>query len=104
MTTDHVTVRDNPDQSRYEVYSGENFAGFTTYQREGERLSLTHTETEPAFEGQGLARRLVSGALEDARGRGLVVLPYCAYVRKFLAKHPEYVDLVPEAERPDFGL
>lgn len=104
MTTNDVTVRDNPDRSRYEVHSGGELAGFAAYQVEGERMSLTHTEIEPAYEGQGLASRLVTDALEDVRVRGLGVLPYCPYVRKFLAKHQEYLDLVPEEERASFSL
>lgn len=103
MTTD-IAVRDNPEQSRYEVYSGEQLAGFAEYTLDGTRVSFTHTETEPAFAGQGLAKRLVAEALEDVRGRGHAVLPYCPYVRKFLGKHPEYVDLVPAEERAEFGL
>ncbi|MBU7598689.1 N-acetyltransferase [Streptomyces sp. P38-E01] len=103
MSTD-VTVRDNPELSRYEVYSGEELAGFAQYTVEGNRVSLTHTETDPEFAGRGLAGRLVGEALEDLRGKEREVLPYCPYVRKFLAKHPEYVDLVPQEERAGFGL
>jgi len=32
------------------------------------------------------------------------VLPYCSFVRRWIAEHPEYADLVPERERKRFGL
>jgi hypothetical protein len=32
------------------------------------------------------------------------VLPHCPFVKSYIAKHPEYLDLVPEAERGGFGL
>ena len=37
----------------------------------------------------------ITGALETARARGLKVVARCSFVRDFLAKHPEYHDLMP---------
>jgi Predicted acetyltransferase len=43
-----------------------------------------------------LLRRLIAGALETARARGLKVVAHCSFVRDFLAKRPtEYHDLMP---------
>ena len=55
---------------------------------------LIHTEVEPAFEGQGLGARLVAGALEDLRARGLKLVPQCRFVRAYLRRHPDQADLV----------
>jgi uncharacterized protein len=55
---------------------------------------LIHTEVEPAFEGQGLGARLVAGALEDLRARGLKLVPQCPFVRAYLRRHPDQADLV----------
>ncbi|MGW8380631.1 GNAT family N-acetyltransferase [Streptomyces sp. ODS28] len=101
---DGVTVRDNPQGSRYEVFSGEDLAGFSQYRLTPGRITFTHTETAPAFAGQGLAKRLVAEALDDVRRRGLAVLPLCPYVKKYIAQHPAYIDLVPSDERQRFGL
>ena len=43
-------------------------------------------------------------ALTGLRDRGVAVLPYCPFVRAYLQRHPELVDVVPEAERARFGL
>ncbi len=100
-----VTVRDNPTEHRYEVYDGEALAGFSEYKLTGQRIAFTHTETDPAFNGRGLARQLVEHALADARARELAVLPFCPYVRKVIAGDPEkYLDLVPDKDRDRFGL
>ena len=32
------------------------------------------------------------------------MLPFCPFVNSFVAEHPEYVDLVPEGQREEFGL
>lgn len=56
---------------------------------------FTHTQTDPAFEGQGVASQLVRWALDDVRTRGLRVVPVCPFVQEFLRRHPdEYGDLV----------
>jgi predicted GNAT family acetyltransferase len=46
----------------------------------------------------------VQAALDAARRRKLAVIPECPFVRGWLAKHPEYQDLVPADERERFGL
>ncbi len=79
-------------------------AGFVIYRLEPERIALLHTEVDDAFEGQGIGGALISGALDDARARGLAVLPFCPFVRGYISKHPEYLDLVPEDERERFEL
>jgi uncharacterized protein len=99
-----VTVRDNPEKSRYEVYDDEKLAGFTEYHRYRDEIAFIHTETDPAFAGRGLAGQLVQNALDAVRERGLAVLPFCPYVRRFIARHPQYLDLVPDEQRERFGL
>jgi predicted GNAT family acetyltransferase len=41
-----------------------------------------------------MGSRLVRGALDDIRGRGLKLVPRCEFVRAYLARHPEESDLV----------
>lgn len=100
-----INVRDDPEQSRYEIYEDEKLAGFSEYKLTGDRIAFVHTEVAPAFGGRGLAKRLVAEELDDARRRGLAVLPFCPYVRSFIAKNADaYLDLVPEKERDRFGF
>jgi predicted GNAT family acetyltransferase len=100
-----VTVRDNRAAHRYEVWVGDELAGYATYrQLDGSVWAFDHTEVGPPFEGRGLADRLVTGALDDVRSRGGSVLPYCPYVRAWLGRNPAYVGLVPADERERFGL
>jgi hypothetical protein len=46
----------------------------------------------------------VSAALDDARDNHLSVLPFCPYVRAYIADHLEYLDLVPIKRRSSFRL
>ncbi|HEV8462427.1 MAG TPA: GNAT family N-acetyltransferase [Gaiellaceae bacterium] len=89
-----MTVRDNPDELRYELVDGDTVVGLIRYRREPGALALVHTEIDPAHEGRGLGSVLVQGALDDLRERGLKLIPICPYVRTWLGRHPEYGDLV----------
>jgi predicted GNAT family acetyltransferase len=87
-------VIDNPRASRYELWLGTTRAGFIQYRAEPGTVLLVHTEIDPAFEGQGLGERLVAGALEDLRARGLKLVPLCPFVRAYLRRHPDQAVLV----------
>ena len=101
MTTE---VHDRPDSHRYEITVDGAVVGFVTYRSAPGVLDLLHAEVDPGWSGRGLAGRLVAATLDDARRRGLDVLPHCPYVRHVIDEHQaEYLDLVPARRRPEFG-
>jgi predicted GNAT family acetyltransferase len=53
-----------------------------------------HTEVPQALSGQGVASRLIRGALEMVRAQGLKVVSTCPFVSAFMGKHPQYNDLL----------
>jgi hypothetical protein len=98
-------VVDAPDRQRFEIHDGDRVAGFTEYRRQGDAIAFIHTEVAPEYEGKGVASRLISAALDVAREDGATVLPFCPFVRGYIAKHPDcYLDLVPSDLRADFEL
>jgi predicted GNAT family acetyltransferase len=88
-----MPVRDNTALSRFELDAG-GVTAFVNYRIDGGVIALLHTETPPQARGQGLASQLTAGALQIARARSLKVMPRCAFVRAYIAKHPEFRDLV----------
>ena len=92
-----MTVRDNPEKRRYEALVDGEVAGVVFYREREDALVLIHTEVAEAFEGQGIASRLVAGTLDDLRARGLSIVPVCRFVKSYLERHPEYTDLVAES-------
>jgi uncharacterized protein len=98
-------VVENPAAHRFEIVVDGKVAGFSEYHDRGGRRAFMHTEVDPSYEGQGLASRLVRFELDDARRRGMSVLPYCPFVRAFIDGHREdYLDLVPTEDRAEFDL
>lgn len=58
-------------------------------------MLIQHTEVPRELEGRGLAARLTRVALEYARSKSFQVVPACSYTSSYMAKHPEYNDLLP---------
>jgi predicted GNAT family acetyltransferase len=98
VDVDEARVVDNPESKRYELWVGDTLAGTIVYRARPDEVVLVHTEIDPAFEGQGLGAKLVAGALDDVRRRGLAIVPLCRFVRSYLERHPEDADLI--APRP----
>lgn len=88
-----VTVNHNPDASRFEAIVDGQLARCDYRMSDGVML-LVHTEVPPALEGRGIAAALVRTALEYVRAAGLRVRPRCSYVSTYLARHPQYRDLL----------
>ncbi len=102
MSTSEVV--ENADRNRFEIHVDGRRAGLAAYRLAPGRITFTHTEIDEAYGGQGLGGVLVRSALDTVRDRGLAVLPNCPFVRGWIAKHPEYVDLVPADRRADYDL
>ena len=90
-----IEVTDNPDKNRFEAPVGDQMA-VLDYRRLGEKLILTHTEVPSAAREQGVGSEVVKTALDEARSRGLEVVPRCPFVRHYIDEHPEYEALVAE--------
>jgi len=102
MTT---AVTDDRERKRYVITEDGEQVGFVTYRLQPGLLDLVHTEVDPDHSGRGLAGVLIGAVLDDARDRGLSVLPHCPYVAQFIGGHrDDYLDLVPVDRRRQFGL
>lgn len=86
-------VRDNVDRSRFELIEDRHLA-FAEYALDGDVITFTHTVVPPSMRGGGVGSRLVSGALAQVRARGLRVVAQCSFVAAYIARHPEWQDLL----------
>jgi predicted GNAT family acetyltransferase len=95
-----VEVRDNREQSRYEIWTDGQLAGFAQYRLDDGRITFVHLEIDPRYEGVRLGSRLARTALDDAVARQLAVVPLCPFVADYIGRHPdEYLDIVAPAMR-----
>jgi predicted GNAT family acetyltransferase len=87
------TVRDNPALNRFEL-DLDGHTAVAYYQLSPGVITFTHTEVPAELSGRGIGSELVRGALAAARARGLKVVPKCPFVAAFMAKHPQFDDLL----------
>lgn len=85
-----LEIRNNTEKHRYEAQlDGDDFA-IIEYSLRGSVIDLTHTEVPPAYQGMGIASKLVHDTLEDIKAHNLKVVPSCPTVAAYIGKHPEY--------------
>ncbi len=93
-----VEISHNREGTRYEARIGGELAGIAAYRIDGRVVAFTHTEVDPAFEGQGVGGALARFALDDVRTLGgLQVLPICPFITTWIERHPDYAALVTAA-------
>jgi uncharacterized protein len=78
---------------RFEI-EREGEVAYLEYTMTGKVLGLIHTEVPEKLRGLGLASALAETALQYARENKMKVDVICPSVFDYLAKHPEYSDLV----------
>lgn len=86
-------VVDNRSEQEFTLTLGE-FRAVAAYQLERDTIVFTHTVVPPEIEGRGVGSKLIGGALDLVRDRGLKVVPQCRFVRAYIEKHPEMRDLL----------
>ena len=87
------SVSDNPEKSRFEL-EAEGHLAVANYRRRGDTIIFTHTEVPKELAGKGIGSRLAQGALELARAQKLRVVAQCPFIASYVAKHPEFGDLL----------
>jgi uncharacterized protein len=94
MPESNLTVQDNAERSRYEVFVDGDLAGYSMYVDRADARVLLHTVIDPDYEGHGVGSALARGALDDIRAKGKAVVPRCPFVAEYISRHNEYADLV----------
>lgn len=96
-----LKVERDESRHRFEIRSGEHRAVLVYRDAADGALVLVHTEVPSELQGQGLGGQLAQAAFEYARSAGRKVVVVCPYVKAWLARHPEYRELLaPRATRP----
>jgi predicted GNAT family acetyltransferase len=87
-------IRHEPEAHRFVADEPGGTALIEYRERPNRVLDLTHTFVPVALRGGGIASRLTAHALDYARAHGFKVLPSCPFVATFIARHPDYRDLL----------
>jgi hypothetical protein len=88
-----TSIDHQPESSRFRAEVEGREAELAYRSRSGV-MELTYTHVPEEIGGRGIAGALVEAALEHARSVGLKVAPSCSYAAAYIARHPQYADLV----------
>ena len=86
-------IVNNKARHRYELAVDGHIAA-TYYAIADGVITFIHTEVPPELGGQGIASKLIRGALDQVRAEGLKVIAQCPFVKAFIDKHADYQDLL----------
>ena len=89
-----MQIRYEAEHCRSAAYDGERRIGVAEFDAQDGRWSITHTEVDPAYGGQGIARRLIEEIIAEARRTGKKIVPVCSYAEKMMTGKEEYRDVL----------
>jgi len=77
------------------AYDGEKMIGECQYNVAGmTKWIISHTGVRPAYNGRGIAKRLVECVIAAARERGVKIVPLCTYAKHMMCGRDEYKDVL----------
>ena len=82
------------EQPRSAAYDKEKLVGVAEIEDTHGCWVITHTEVDPAYGGQGIARRLIEEIVAEARRAGKKIVPLCSYADKMMTGKEEYRDVL----------
>ncbi|WP_026581756.1 GNAT family N-acetyltransferase [Bacillus sp. J33] len=66
-----------------------------TFTPSGEsKITIDHTYVSDSLRGQGIAGKLVESVVQEARGKGLKIVPVCSYAKAVFERKSEYQDVL----------
>jgi uncharacterized protein len=104
MDTAHVTIENNTEKQQYEAKQDGKVVAFAEYRPIGQSIMFTHTEVNEDLEGKGVGSQLIRHALEDTKAQGMTAIPMCPFVKIFIQRHKEFIDVVHPSHRKVFGM
>jgi predicted GNAT family acetyltransferase len=86
-------ILNNKERSRFETILNREYA-FLEYILSENIMDLHHTFVPESMRGMGIAHSLAHYALEYVKANQIMVKITCPFVKKYLASHPEYLELL----------
>ena len=81
-----MLIQYEANSNRSAAYDGDHEIGKCCYSVSGNTWTIYHTEVDPSYGGQGIAKKLVMAVKEAADQAGTDVISTCSYAYKVLGK------------------
>ena len=74
-----ISIVFEPENHRAAVYGGDKLVGVCNTSPSQTVWIIDHTEVDPAYNGQGIAAKLVKAVVDAAREAKVKIVPLCPY-------------------------
>lgn len=103
MTPTDPAITLNTERQQFELLIDGKRSLVAFLKPDDHTLALTHTEVDPALEGQGVGSNLVKQVLAYAEQHGQKIVPLCPFVAAYIKRHPDWQRVVStEYDEADF--
>ena len=89
-----LDVINDAERGRWIATLGADAIAELSYRFVGGRVVLLTTWVDPAARHNGVAKELITRVLNEVRESGKKITVICPVVGEFIARHPEYLDLI----------
>ncbi|MFD5213316.1 GNAT family N-acetyltransferase [Microbacterium sp. NPDC058345] len=89
-----LDIINDPERGRWIVALGADAIGELTYRFVGGRVVLLSTWVNQAYRNRRVATELIARVLDEIRGTGKKITIICPVVGEFIARNPQYLDLI----------
>ena len=71
-----------------------NEIGVCEFKDSDEGWIIFHTEVNPNYKGQRIAKRLLDAIVNEARNKKIKIIPECSYAKKVMIGNNNYNDVI----------
>ncbi len=89
-----ITLEEGETKGRYVTVVDGHEAEMTYSRLGGTTIIIDHTGVPDALRGLGVGQALVQRGVEDARAKGLKIVPLCPFAKAQINRHPEWQDVL----------
>lgn len=95
MSDAEIKLERNGRQGRYLLPLPDSEpARLTFVETRPDHIAIDYSFVPPAWRGRGVALKLITRAVEDARAKGHKITPLCGYVSAEFRRHPQWADVL----------
>jgi predicted GNAT family acetyltransferase len=92
--TDEIRFEHDIESGQFEAFVGKHKAIMTYRSNREGKIFLVHTEVDEALRSKGVGEKLILHVFDYIRKNGMRMIPMCPYVKAYLKRHPEHMDIV----------
>lgn len=89
-----IKIKYEPENNRSAAYDESLEIGESTFSKAKDFWIIDHTFVEKEYGGQGIATKLVSELVDQARNNNIKIMPLCPFAKKEFDKRQEYSDVL----------